>query len=301
VPAHLLGPHVVGQRVVIRRVVPGETGPTGGPAFVDVLGVCTSWGDGTAVVVPESGVPVGIAIGDIVSGKPVPPRPSPRLRVGVREAEQHTARLWPDVTVSPLGEWSLRHQAAVEGRLVKRANSCLAVGDPGVALDRAAEAIVAFYAERDRRPLAQVEADSDVERALRGLGWRPLDRGEAAFQLASVARLRRVPRSPRLIALAGDDERVAATVAAAGGAVIGRGEAVLDGDWLGLHGLFVDPAHRRHGIGRAVLHALVEWGAERGATTAWLHVETDNDSALALYERLGFTTHHVCRYLTAPA
>jgi hypothetical protein len=35
-----LGPHVVGQRVVVRRVVHGETGPSGGPALTDLLGTC---------------------------------------------------------------------------------------------------------------------------------------------------------------------------------------------------------------------------------------------------------------------
>ena len=75
------------------------------------------------------------------------------------------------------------------------------------------------------------------------------------------------------------------------------GSAVLDGDWLCLHGLSVDPEHRRRGLATAVLAELVEWGAERGARTAWLHVETDNAPALALYERLGFSEHHAVRYL----
>ncbi len=47
-----------------------------------------------------------------------------------------------------------------------------------------------------------------------------------------------------------------------------------------------------------MIAALLEWGAERGATTAWLHVEVDNEPGLALYEGLGFATHHTCRYLT---
>jgi ribosomal protein S18 acetylase RimI-like enzyme len=46
-----------------------------------------------------------------------------------------------------------------------------------------------------------------------------------------------------------------------------------------------------------VVAGLLEWGAERGATTAWLHVEVDNAAALELYEGLGFRTHHTCRYL----
>ena len=79
------------------------------------------------------------------------------------------------------------------------------------------------------------------------------------------------------------------------------GRAVVDGDWLGLHELHVAPDHRRQGLAMAVLHELLEWGAEQGATTAWLHVETDNAPAIALYESLGFVTHHTCRYLTAPS
>lgn len=73
---HSLGPHVVGQRVVVRRVVPGETGPTGGPAFTDVLGLCLSWADGEVVIRTEEGDEIVIETSLIVSGKPVPERPS---------------------------------------------------------------------------------------------------------------------------------------------------------------------------------------------------------------------------------
>jgi ribosomal protein S18 acetylase RimI-like enzyme len=45
---------------------------------------------------------------------------------------------------------------------------------------------------------------------------------------------------------------------------------------------------------------LLGWGAERGAMTAWLHVETANAPARALYDGLGFDVHHVCRYFTNP-
>ena len=55
---HGLGPHVVGLRVVVRRLLRGRTGPTGGPAMTDLLGVCLSWADGTCVVQPETGDPV---------------------------------------------------------------------------------------------------------------------------------------------------------------------------------------------------------------------------------------------------
>jgi ribosomal protein S18 acetylase RimI-like enzyme len=46
--------------------------------------------------------------------------------------------------------------------------------------------------------------------------------------------------------------------------------------------------------------ALVDWAAERGATTAYLQVLGDNQPALALYAGLGFVEHHRYRYLAAP-
>jgi ribosomal protein S18 acetylase RimI-like enzyme len=76
-----------------------------------------------------------------------------------------------------------------------------------------------------------------------------------------------------------------------------RGAATLDGDWLCVHSLEVDPGHRRRGLARTVLAELLDWGGSRGARTVWLHVESDNAPALALYEGLGFRTHHLNRYL----
>jgi GNAT superfamily N-acetyltransferase len=74
--------------------------------------------------------------------------------------------------------------------------------------------------------------------------------------------------------------------------------AACRGDWVGFRSIEVHPEHRRRGLGLAVMDALLEWGAEQGATTAYLQVLGDNAPALALYERLGFVTHHAYRYLS---
>jgi ribosomal protein S18 acetylase RimI-like enzyme len=293
----------VGRRIVVRRVLPGRTGPSGGPAFTDVLGTCLAWDADSCLVEEADGEKVRIALADIVSGKPVPPRPAPRLRVSPRDAEVHTGGLWPTVEREALGAWQLRSEREPVGRLLKRANSCLAMGDPGRPFAEALVDLVAFYAARGRDPLAQVEAGSAVEQAFADAGWRRLEYGESHLMLASVARLRRE------LAGAASRDGVELTVTGARAlASAGTGcdpvveaHAAVDGDWVGLHGVTVDPAHRRRGVATTLVLALLDWAAERGALTAWLHVETDNPGGQAFWERLGFVVHHTCRYYVPEA
>ena len=312
---HLLGPHVVGQRVVIRRVVPGETGPSGGPALTDVLGVCESWprGDESPVRVRrDDGTLVEFPTSVIVSGKPVPPRASVRMRVPAREAERHGLTLWPHLELRELGEWVLRSDPAPVDRLIKRANSCLAIGDPGRDFVAAEEAVRAFYAERERPALIQVASNLDGSlepsyAAWLAAGWSELGVGTSHFQLASLAHARRTVTA-ELDATALDT--VVLDVDTDGSRVLARGfsserqvahgRAALDGDWLGINTVNVDESQRGKGWGRLILSALLSWGAEQGASTAWLHVEADNSAALAWYARAGFRTHHSNRYLLGP-
>lgn len=288
----MLGPHVVGQRVVVRRVLPGETGPSGGPALTDVLGTCLSWADGTCVVQKEDGTTVTIEIAHIVSGKPVPPRPSTRHRVSPQEAQLRALALWPGLETEPLGAWLLRYSPTSTAR---RSRSVLAMEPSGVADDL--EQVVAFYAGRTGRPIAAVLPDSDEDALFRSRGWG-LESHDAdtLFQIAGVAAARR--------ALGGSRQaRPPATYDEDGDLVTVRigdrasGVAAYADDWVGFRGIEVSPEHRRQGLGLAVMDALLEWGAERGATTAYLQVLGDNAPALALYDGLGFTTHHAYRYL----
>lgn len=294
-PAHTLGPHVVGQRVVVRRVLPGETGPTGGPALTDVLGICTAWGDGVCVVEPDgatSGGPVTIRLADIVSGKPVPPRASPRLRVTPQEAQRRALALWPDLEIQPVGDWLLRHSSTATAR---RANSVLAMAPSGVADDH--DRVVAFYESLGRRPIAAVLPDSAEDALFRERGWVLESRDEdTVFQLAGVAAVRR--RLPPSLAAVELREEGSLATALLGG--VASGVAAVGGDWAGFRSIEVSRDRRREGWGLAVMAALLGWAAERGATTAYLQVLGDNTPALALYERLGFVEHHRYRYLAAP-
>lgn len=285
----------MGQRVVVRRRVPGQTGPSGGPALTDVLGTCTAWGDGVCVVAPDgdqSGATVTIPIGDIVAGKPVPPRASTRLRVSAQQAQRRALALWPDLETEPLGEWLLRRSRTSTAR---RANSVLAMSPSGVAGDL--ERVVAHYASLGQRPIAAVLPESDEDALFRGHGWVLESHDhDTVFQLAGIAAVRRnLPRDLPEAELHVDGQLVTARIGHAA-----SGVAAVDGDWAGFRSIEVDPALRRRGLGLAVMAALVGWAAEGGATTAYLQVIGDNAAALALYGRLGFVEHHRYRYLAAP-
>ena len=49
-----------------------------------------------------------------------------------------------------------------------------------------------------------------------------------------------------------------------------------------------------------MLRSLLEWGAERGASTAYLQVVAANTAALSLYEARGFERHHDYAYYVRP-
>jgi N-acetylglutamate synthase len=289
---HLLGPHVVGQRVVVRRVLRGQTGPSGGPALTDVLGVCTSWEAGLCVVRTETQL-VTVPIADIVSGKPVPPRPSVRHRATPAEAQRRALALWPDLATEPMGDWILRTS---ESSGARRANSVLAIGESG--LDDPVSAVASFYEARGRRPIAAVVAGSAELSLFQDRGWVPESTdADTLFQIAPVSRARRALRGVDSEAAVVEEQGDLAVVRIGG---VASGVAAYADDWVGFRTIEVSPEHRRRGLGLAVMDALLEWGAERGATTAYLQVLGHNAAGLALYERLGFTTHHAYRYLARP-
>ena len=324
-----LGPACVGRRVVVRRLVPGETGPSGGPAMSDVLGVLESWSADVAVVRRADGALVEVRLGDIVAGKPVPPpatRGSRRGGVGPVEAERRAARGWPAPEVEPLGEWLLR---AADG-FSTRANSVLACGTPGTSTAEALTQVTGFYARHRLPALAQVVTGSEEAEQLRSHGWLPArpDEDDTEFRVASLSALgtllpappraaaSEVSRSPRLDDgwLATDDRAgtypgAAARVlegpsdvvfATCGSPVVARGRCSVDGDWAGVTDVWVSPERRREGLARRVLADLVGWAVERGATTLYLQVRGDNRPATALYDRLGIDLHHRYHYLRSP-
>ena len=171
-----LGPHVVGQRVVVRRVLPGETGPSGGPAMTDVLGVCTAWGDGVVRRRAARRAPRSRSrLADIVSGKPVPPRASVR-HAGRRRARPRSTSLalWPTGRDRAARRVGAAHRPRA-GRPAAQAGQLL----PGDAATRASAWPTRpcggprLLRARERPALVQVERGSAVERRPCAAGWAP--------------------------------------------------------------------------------------------------------------------------------
>jgi GNAT superfamily N-acetyltransferase len=319
-----LSADLVGARIVVRVRIPGETGPSGGPAMRDIIGVLTAWGPTDLMVERADGTVETVRRADVVTGKPVPPRASVRQRVPAADLERICARGWQAPHTRALGEWLLRAAGGFTGR----ANSALAAGDPGVPVDDALREVVAFYADNGLPALAQVVLDSDEDGLLSDRGWvraRP-GRADAVVQVASVAMGRRRPahafagavdidESPtdewvarygrsgeadpgvvRSVLTSGDETAFARV----GDPIVGIGRAVVTDDWAGLSAVEVEPNRRGEGMGTALVAALLEWAASLGARSVYLQTVPGNEAALALYEPFGFITHHSYKYLRPP-
>ncbi|MGI5480886.1 GNAT family N-acetyltransferase [Streptomyces lavendofoliae] len=316
-------PSDVGKRVSVRRLSDPGAGPE---KFTDTVGVLTSWDDGVLLITRRTGETVRMPESSLVAGKVVPAAPARRRgpAAGFGELARVTARAWQPVESEPLGEWTLR----ASGGFTRRANSALPLGDPGMPLDDALARTRAWYEERGLPPYVQVAtgAEGTQERlcaALEERGWRrevtaevrvgglaPVgDREPGDVRLSrSVdgAWLRRYHRSggepgPHMLRVLGAGPSVWFASAPGDGdvpAAVGR--CVVDGRWAGFMAVEVDPAYRRRGLGTAVMAALARRALEEGASAAWLQVETDNESARALYDGMGFAVHHVYHHFRSP-
>lgn len=66
--------------------------------------------------------------------------------------------------------------------------------------------------------------------------------------------------------------------------------------------MWVAPTHRRMGIGRSLVEAVLAWARAKNVQTMQLLVTSNNDPAIQFYRRLGFTlTGNAATYANDPA
>jgi len=114
-------------------------------------------------------------------------------------------------------------------------------------------------------------------------------RGSPPLQRA--AHLERIAQSPH---------DIRPVVAMLGGRPVGSGVLSVEGDVAGLFDIVTEPAYRGQGIGTEVVATLLARAWERGARTAFLQVNDDNEPALSIYRRFGFDTLYRYHYRARP-
>lgn len=143
-----VGPEHVGSRVVLRRRAPGGR-------YVDLLGDLVAWADGAARVRTRAGE-VSVPLDQVIAGRPVPPPPTrraaPHLALDVEALEDVASDGWRPVELEWLGVRGRGWRLRAAGGFTGRANSVLAIGDPGLPLPQAVDTAERWYAQRSLPP-----------------------------------------------------------------------------------------------------------------------------------------------------
>lgn len=315
-PFEVPGP---GTAVTLRVATP--VGP------ISVVGEIVSADSERWKVRRRDGEVVEVSVASIEAKRVVPPGRA--ATTSAVEIEQIAAFGWRAVETVRLGDWLLR---ASEG-FTRRANSVLAIGDPGDELDRALATVSDWYAERGQPPVVMIAegasppglADALVERGWSSLSHSHVMTGEVAHALRAMPDAARRAVDAGLVLRLDDtpDDAWYACYAEGAKPVTGAARQVLeshpavlfaslrDGDravavaranvdarWTGIAAVRVSEDRRRSGLGAAIALAACKEAARRGGRHVYLQVEVDNVAAIELYRRLNLRVHHDYRYWT---
>lgn len=251
------------------------------------------------------------------------------MATSIPDLELVAAGTWQATEQARLGNWLLR---AAEG-FTGRANSALAVGDPGLPLADAVDEVGRWYQSRGLPAMIAVPfpvgdpESSELDQLLIERGW-PL-RSVAATVMTAAAgvvaqsadgttvvvdvdpepddgwmslyhyRGQELPPIARTLLLSAPWQAFGSV--REGGQTIAVARVAAAGGWAGFTAVEVSPQHRRRGLARAITARLAAHAATRAPEGLYLQVEDTNEAGRALYYRTGFTDHHSYHYRVAPA
>lgn len=294
----------LGSRVSIRyRTADGMT---------DVIGVLEAW-ESQVRVRPKTGAVVSIPPADVVAMRELSAVP---VRASEIRALEHAAALaWPGIEQQWHGGWLLR----AGGGYTTRANSAVPLDFSSAVA--AIPAIADWYAERGLPawlalperllPVREIGAGVGIKHTrvmVADLPPRPADpdvplRARPDADWLAVYE-RDVPSDVLTAVVDGAVAFAQSFVSAAGGGAVGRGAVTTAPDgtpWLGISAVHVTASQRRRGLASTVCATLQSWGITQGASRSYVQVLTENTTAIALYESLGYRLHHHHRYVDANA
>jgi N-acetylglutamate synthase len=243
-----------------------------------------------------------------------------------RFLDELAANAWPAQVQQAFGGWRLR----ANNGLTRRANSVLTAAPTPDYPDWLSQ-IEDFYERRSLPPRFQVSDGSphDLEPFLEAHGYHA-----EAYTMVQTAQARQIVESagdPRpmqiveaesltdewldaFIQVEGVPEEKKATYrsiyAAIGprttylraptpdGLTSGVGMAVTERGWTGLFSIATLPEYRGQGIATQIISLLARWSLSNAAPNLYLQVMENNETAIKLYEKLGFARLYGYHYRT---
>lgn len=212
----------------------------------------------------------------------------------------------------------------------KRAKSVNAIAAGRLPLARKLEYVERFYAQRGLAPIYRLTPFSqppELDGALHAAGYRHFDHtrvmaldlaarasvaspscAPVSVDVATFSRTAAVLRDSPAVEGEAEAQRLAFTTTPAhylvlndGATPIACGCIMVDASDDGVAGIFnmvTAPAQRGRGWATALVDALLDHAAARGARHAYLQVDAANDAARRVYRRFGFTDRYAYWYRT---
>lgn len=295
----LLG--AIGKRVTIRLREPG-----GG--FRDIVGILQNERE----LINSKSKLISFSPDEIAIWREIKPLPDlagkgAPLSLRIIELEKLSDLTWPALEIIEYGEWRLR----ISDGFSMRANSVLPIGEPPIDLASAVDEVTSIYRENNLKPTFSIPLPifDELDRYLEQRGWNI--KIDANFLIRDIGAIE-VSGHPQFsieildypskewLEVNSDQplEKIMRRYPARYGAiksgeeVIAVGRIATLGSWSIVTRLFVNPSFRGKGLAKALMNSLLSAAVTDGATKVALQVDNENGAALALYQSMGFTTHH---------
>lgn len=295
----LLG--AIGKRVTIRLREPG-----GG--FRDIVGILQNERE----LINSKSKLISFSPDEIAIWREIKPLPDlagkgAPLSLRIIELEKLSDLTWPALEIIEYGEWRLR----ISDGFSMRANSVLPNGEPPIDLASAVDEVTSIYRENNLKPTFSIPLPifDELDRYLEQRGWNI--KIDANFLIRDIGAIE-VSGHPQFsieildypskewLEVNSDQplEKIMRRYPARYGAiksgeeVIAVGRIATLGSWSIVTRLFVNPSFRGKGLAKALMNNLLSAAVTDGATKVALQVDNENGAALALYQSMGFTTHH---------
>ena len=249
-----------------------------------------------------------------VAGKGAP------LSQRIMELEKLSDLTWPAEEIIDYGNWRLR----ISDGFSMRANSVLPIGaapigEPPSDLTVAVNHVITTYRANKLRPTFSISLPTfeELDRHLEQAGWSI--KIEANFLIRDIGTIELSSNpdysveildnpSKSWLELNSDQplEKLMQRYPARYGAIKSNGEFIAvgriatAGSWSIVTRLFVKPSFRGNGFAKILMNNLLAAASQDGATKVALQVDNENGAALALYQSMGFRTHHKFVYRVLP-